>query len=428
MKPGVSCRVKVFVVIAVILSAGLTSVARAENRRWIVILLEGTNLGVQELFFKLGGIKVVHALSFINALAIELPLGDTLDDLLIFLLGKPVEGVFADPISVLGPISAISQEEAPQDEGYDWGQARIGTPVVHGDMQNMPDSPEPGAGVTIAILDTGVYDNHPDLEQNIIQVHNARPGGGSSDDDNGHGTHVAGIIAASANDQGVIGVAPQASLVAVKVLDHNGAGHLSDFINGLQWVYTNRNDFQIKLVNMSLGFCADREPMKRAIKSLYDSGVIMVAAAGNRLSQGGGAEEGGGSEGEGASACGDTVRYPAGYDDWVIAVAASDEDDKITDYSLPGPQVDVTAPGGSQANERILSTTPGGDYGWGSGTSQAAAHVTGSIVLALQRQSGLSFEQVRDLLRSTAFELACCDEEQQGAGLIDVEEMLHTLE
>ena len=151
----------------------------------------------------------------------------------------------------------------------------------------MPDSPEPGVGVTIAILDTGVYDNHPDLEQNIIQVYNARPGGGSSDDDNGHGTHIAGIIAARANGQGVIGVAPQASLVSVKVLDSEGKCHLSDFIKGLQYVYTNRNSLQIKVVNMSLGFCADREPMKRAIKSLYDSGVIMVAAAGNRLSQGG---------------------------------------------------------------------------------------------------------------------------------------------
>ncbi len=399
MKPGVSRRVKVFVVIAVILSVGLTSVARAEDRRWIVIFLEGTDLGAQELLFKLGGIKVVHTLSFINALAIELPLGDTLDDLLAFLLGKPVEGVFADPLSVLGPISTISQAEDPQNKGYDWGQVRIGTPVVHEDMQNMPDAPEPGAGVTVAILDTGIDDNHPHLKQNIIQAHNARSGGGSSDDDNGHGTHIAGIIAARATDWGVSGVAPHAGLVSVKVLDHDGAGYLSDCINGLQWVYTNRNKLQIKVVNMSLGFCADREPLKRAIKRLYDSDVIMVAAAGNRLSQGGGAEEGGGSEGEGASACGDTVRYPARYDEWVIAVAASDVYDDIAGYSLAGPEVDVTAPGGSQANERILSTTPGGGYGWGSGTSQAAAHVTGSIVLALQRQPGLSFGQVRDLLQ-----------------------------
>jgi subtilisin len=427
MKPGVSRRVKVFVVIAVILSVGLTSVARAENRRWIVIFLTGTDLGAQEVLFKLVDIKVIHTLSFIDALAIELPLGRTLVDLLAFLVGKPVEGVFADPISVLGPISTISQEQEPQNEIYDWGQQKIHTPEAHG---NMSAGQGPGAGVIIAVLDTGTDYNHPDLNQNVILTANTRPGGGSPYDDNGHGTHIAGIIAASENGQGVIGVAPQASLVSVKVLDHNGRCHLSDFIKGLMYVFTKvtQDNLPIKVVNMSLGFCADREPMKRAIKRLYDSDVIMVAAAGNRLSQGGGAEEGGGSEGEGASACGDTVRYPAHYNEWVIAVAASDVYDGIAGYSLAGPEVDVTAPGGAQANERILSTTPNGGYGLGSGTSQAAAHVTGSIALALQRQPGLSFGQVRDLLRSTAFELACCDEEQQGAGLIDVEEMLHTLE
>jgi subtilisin family serine protease len=444
MKPGVSVRLKVFVVIAVILSVGLTSVARAEDGRRIVIFHEGTPLSDQLQIVEDSGSKLVHTLSLINALAIELPLGGLLwdalaflEDALEFLLDNPaVEGVFADPVSELGPISTISPAAAPQDGNYDWGQVRIGTPVVHDDMKNTPDSPEPGAGVTIAILDTGI--SHPLLQQNIIHAYNARPGGGSPADDNGHGTHIAGIIAARANDQdqGVIGVAPAASLVSVKVLDSNGKCHLSDFINGLQYVVDyNQNSLQkIKLVNMSLGFCADREPMKRAIQSVYDGGVIMVAAAGNRLSLGGGAEEGGGSEGEGASACGDTVRYPAAYDEWVIAVAASDVSDGIAGYSLAGLAVDVTAPGGAQTNnaqtnKQVLSTRwPGGGYGLGRGTSQAAAHVTGSSALALQHEPELSFEQVSDLLQSTAFELPCCSSSQQGAGLIDVEDMLHTLE
>jgi subtilisin family serine protease len=90
--------------------------------------------------------------------------------------------------------------------------------------------------------------------------------------------------------------------------------------------------------------------------------------------------------------------------------------------------VDITAPGGAQTSEQILSTTPGGGYGEGSGTSQAAAHVTGGIALALQSNSNLSFQEVRDLLQSTAFKLPCCGEEQQGAGLIDVEEMMSTPE
>jgi subtilisin family serine protease len=127
--------------------------------------------------------------------------------------------------------------------------------------------------------------------------------------------------------------------------------------------------------------------------------------------------------------CGDTVRYPAGYEDWVIAVAASDEDDHITDYSLPGPQVDITAPGGAKAKTQILSTTPGGSYGEGSGTSQAAAHVTGGVALALQHEPELSFEQVRDLLQGTASNLATAYQvEQQGAGLLNVKDMLEALE
>jgi subtilisin family serine protease len=90
--------------------------------------------------------------------------------------------------------------------------------------------------------------------------------------------------------------------------------------------------------------------------------------------------------------------------------------------------VDITAPGGAQTSEQILSTKPGGSYGEGSGTSQAAAHVTGGVALALQHEPELSFEQVRDLLQSTAFKLPCCGEEQQGAGLLNVKDMLEALE
>ena len=96
--------------------------------------------------------------------------------------------------------------------------------------QNVPGATR--SRVTIAILDTGVDVDHPDLKENIIHAYNARPGVGSPDDDNGHGTQIAGIVAARANGQGVIGVAPQARLVSVKVLDSNGKCHLSDFIKG----------------------------------------------------------------------------------------------------------------------------------------------------------------------------------------------------
>jgi subtilisin family serine protease len=106
-----------------------------------------------------------------------------------------------------------------------------------------------------------------------------------------------------------------------------------------------------------------------------------------------------------------------------------DNEDIIADYSLAGPQVALTAPGGAKANKQIISTKPGGGYGGGSGTSHATAHVAGSIALALQSNSKLSFQDVRDLLQGTAADLAVeYNTEQQGAGLLNVKDMMETLE
>jgi subtilisin family serine protease len=197
------------------------------------------------------------------------------------------------------------------------------------------------------------------------------------------------------------------------------------------WVY----DQHIRLANMSLGFFEDSVPLERATKRLYEAGVIMVAAAGNHTgssattADGGGASEGGGDFGEGtASTCDASqlnIAYPARYP-WVIAVAATDYRDWITDYSLSGPEVDMAAPGGAQVSERILSTNWNGGYALASGTSQAAAYVTGSIALALQRYPGLSFNEVLARLRRTAWDLGY-PEERQGAGLIDVLKLVETL-
>ena len=161
---------------------------------------------------------------------------------------------------------------------------------------------------------------------------------------------------------------------------------LSTVINGLQWVYNHK---QIRLVNMSLGFSTDSPPLKTAIKQLFDQGTIMVASAGNSCSDDPGQDEGAGADGEGATC--DTpqttdIKYPAHYQ-WVIAVTARDINYKITDYSLEGSKVDITAPGGVLTGARILPTyhlPP--FYGYGSGTSQAAAHVTGALALKLQQK------------------------------------------
>jgi subtilisin len=119
------------------------------------------------------------------------------------------------------------------------------------------------------------------------------------------------------------------------------------------------------------------------------------------------------------------VKYPARYP-WVIAVGATDLYNQVTSYSRAGPEVDVVAPGGSKGTERILSTIRGGGYGLGSGTSQAAAHVSGAVAVALQLAEKLSFEEVKDLLQTTAQDLGL-PPEKQGAGLIAVDRMVDRL-
>jgi subtilisin family serine protease len=339
-----------------------------------------------------------------------------------------VEGIFDDPLSVAAGTVCIDPSSAPVPESYTWGLQQIDVPAVHPQWQ--------GSGVTVAVLDTGIDASHPELSPRIIDGYNALAGGGSFADDNGHGTHMAGIIAADRKNPfpgtiGIVGAAPQTTLLAVKVLDQYGAGYLSDFIYGLQWVYNNGSPL-VTVVNMSLGFSTDSPALQQAIQALYASGVIMVASAGNRCAQSPGQDEGGGDcQGGPALVCDPTqtaVKYPAAYPE-VMAVVAIDFYDHVTAYSLLGPEVDVAAPGGSkETGIRILSTTRtiDGGYGEGSGTSQAAAHVTGAVALALQLQPGLSFEEVRSLLQTTAVKLGY-PQSEQGAGRINVKKLVQAL-
>jgi subtilisin family serine protease len=360
------------------------------------------------------GSRKVHELWLINAMAIRLPAAGA-DHALVALQKNPtVEQVFDDLLSVAAGAICIAPALPPVLESYPWGLQMIDVPAVH---QQRPELQ--GTAVTVAILDTGIDSSHPELSPRVAGGYNALAGGGSSVDTNGHGTHMAGIIAADLeNSLGIIGVAPQVTLKAVKVLDHSGVGYLSDLINGLQWVYNNGSP-RARVVNMSLGFSTDSPALWQAIQSLYTSGVIMVASTGNRCAPSSGQDEGGGDCQAGpllnCDPAQDTVKYPAAYPE-VMAVVATDIDGAITGYSLVKPQWDVAAPGGSRATGRILSTTIGG-YGEGSGTSQAAAHVTGAIALALQLDPGLSFEEVLLCLQATA----------EGPGRINVKKLVQKL-
>jgi subtilisin family serine protease len=257
--------------------------------------------------------------------------------------------------------------------------------------------------VGVAVIDTGIDVDHPDL--NVSTVGKNCAGGPTSkfDDGNGHGTHVAGTIGAIDNDFGVVGVAPGVDLYAVKVLKNGGIGFRSDIICGIDWVTENAvgNGGQISVANMSIGgggsddgkSCgATSDAYKKAICAAVNAGVTFVVAAGNESD--------------------DAANHlPAAYD-MVITVSALadfdglpgelatytcrvDEDDTFANFSNYGPDVDIIAPGVC-----ILSTWSGGGYNTISGTSMASPHVAGAAALYLSSHTGASPAQVQSALEN----------------------------
>jgi len=211
--------------------------------------------------------------------------------------------------------------------------------------------------IKVGVIDTGISNKHPDLFANIKGGVNTINPFKSWNDDNGHGSHVAGIIAALDNDIGVIGAGPQIDLYAIKALGSNGSGYLSDVIEGIDWAIANN----MQVINMSLGTTSDIQSFHEAVIRAKEAGIIVVAAAGNS---------------------GAAVNYPAAYPE-VIAVSAIDQDNVIASWSSRGPEVDLAAPGVS-----IYSTYKGKGYATLSGTSMAAPHVAGSAALVLNTPVG----------------------------------------
>jgi subtilisin family serine protease len=240
---------------------------------------------VQQTLSLIPRVKVLHALPFICALGVQLNLG-SLDALVQTLLGTlGVLAVYYDPLASLSLVDQISPE-TPPPEDYGWEM----------DQSLMVDVHETyglqGSSITVAVVDSGIDLSHPEFQDaqgstRIISGFNASSdeGGGCNGgantgvyrDNYGHGTQMAGIIAAAVNGKGTIGAAPLVNLMAVKVLNKNGQSHLSDFVCGLQWIY-NRN---VHLINMSVGFYNDKPLLQRAIHQLSQKGALMVAAAGN---------------------------------------------------------------------------------------------------------------------------------------------------
>ncbi|WP_026582779.1 S8 family peptidase [Bacillus sp. J33] len=217
-----------------------------------------------------------------------------------------------------------------------------------------------GKGMTIAVLDTGCDVNHPDLQDRIIGGRNFTDDDNSNPDIykdyNGHGTHVSGTIAAQENETGVVGVAPEANLLVVKVLNKNGSGQYEWIINGLNYAIEQNVD----VISMSLGGPADVPELHDAIKEAVKNNILVVCAAGN--------------EGDGDEST-DEFAYPGSYNE-VISVGAINLDRDSSEFTNSHNEIDVVAPG-----EDILSTYLNGKYATLSGTSMSAPHVSGALAL-----------------------------------------------
>ncbi|WP_306978053.1 S8 family peptidase [Alkalibacillus salilacus] len=261
-----------------------------------------------------------------------------------------------------------------------------GVPHVEGDTSQ--NNGYTGAGVDVAVLDTGIDRSHEDL--NVSSGHSVF-GDSPYADGQGHGTHVAGTIGANDNNTGVVGVAPDASLHAVKVLDDDGSGSYAGIAEGIEWAIQNDMD----VINMSLGGSSSSSILEEYSDMAYSEGLLVVAAAGNSGNSWG---------------WGDTVGYPAKYDS-VIAVAAVDQNNNRASFSSHGPDVELAAPGVG-----VQSTVPGNGYDSLDGTSMASPHVAGVAAQVWEAKPGLTNVELRSLLQTTAEDLGNSD--YYGNGLV----------
>ena len=268
-----------------------------------------------------------------------------------------------------------------------WGGSQGATTVVPG---------QGGAGARVAVLDTGVDCGHEDLAGGCIYGANFA-GFTQPFDGHGHGTHVAGIIGARANGVGTIGVAPESTIYAVKVLDDNGSGALSWVAAGIDWAVANG----IQVINMSLSATVTSQALTDAVAAAQAAGVLVVSAAGN-------------------SGCCNTVGYPAKLPG-SMAVAAVDRFDIIASFSSHGPEVDVAAPGVAVRAPVPTGTCtlcdPSG-YKVLNGTSMAAPHVAGVGALLMSR--GRSAWEAWNLITGTAKEAGATGwDDAYGHGRVD---------
>ncbi|MEF2248687.1 S8 family peptidase [Paenibacillus sp. IITD108] len=275
----------------------------------------------------------------------------------------------------------------PTSRSFSWGIKQVKAPQAW--------STTIGQQIKIGVVDTGVDFAHPDLRHSLLHgvnlINRSRP----PHDDNGHGTHIAGIIAASNRMHGMTGVAPGALLAPVKAFDQNGSAYVSDIIQAIEWCIHNR----MNIINMSFGMRKRNKGLLNAVANAYQAGIIIVASSGN----------------DGKLR---TVDYPARYTQ-TISVGATSKMRRIAPFSNRGASIDIYAPG-----DKIVSAWPQGKYNEMSGTSMATSHVSGAIALLLALKPGLTPYQIKMIMKRSVQPLKNY-KARRTIGELDIVRMLH---
>lgn len=364
------------------------TLAHGEEKSFIIGFRQAAGVTEQEKSDKItragGRIKRNHPL--VNAVTARLP-------------EEQVAGIRLDPEVAyveMDQVFTVIPPATSAEYAASWGVQQIGAEVA---AQNGVK----GAGIKVAVLDSGIDYNHPDLKDNYHGGYNFAYDNNDPFDDSliGHGTHVSGIIAAEGNGNGtVVGVAPEAWLYAVKVLDGGLMGSTSQILSGIEWAITNKMD----VINMSFGMPNNplyfSQSIKDACDQAYQAGIVLVAAAGNERAP--------------------SVDFPAAFNS-VIAVSATAMDNSFAPFSNYGAKVEVAAPG-----VNIESTVPGGGYAVLSGSSMASPHVAGVAALLLSSglksttRNGNIADEVRRRLNSSALDLGAAGRDVYfGFGLVE---------
>lgn len=349
------------------------------SQRMIVTFKESTSDKEKQELEEIG--EVQNEFENINAVSIEVP-------------EKKINSLKSNPNVAHVEEDIILKVNYFNDKLY---EQIITYPIAALNGQESWNSGLTGTGVRIAVIDSGVS-RHSDLiiagGQSFVDYTD------SYYDDNAHGTHVAGIISAENNSIGIVGIAPDSRIYALKVLDSAGEGYLSDIIEAIDWSIENNMD----IINMSLGTDIDSPLFKQAVDRAYSNGILVVAASGN----------------DGVA----TVGYPAAYDS-VIAVGATDPGRQLAEFSNTGPEIEVVAPGVDVISLYPDSSKP---YEMMSGTSMATPYASGVLALWKQLYPNATVDELRTKLHQYVIDLGAPSRDSKfGYGLVQAPTSLNAL-